>query len=108
MANIEHITPADGNVFADLGFEDAENLKLRATLMRAIIQWIEDSGLDDKGAAETLGLNALGLSQVRHGQIDKFTIDQLILMLSKVGVHATVTVKTPPSTPALGSSTPVR
>jgi len=42
---IEHITPANVNIFEDLGLPDAANLKLRSQLMVEVLQYFEESGL---------------------------------------------------------------
>jgi len=40
---IRHITPAEGNIFEDLGFAPAEamKLKIKADLMIQLTQWIK-------------------------------------------------------------------
>ncbi len=70
--------------------------------MRAVIQWIEGNGLDDKDAAKALGIDARDWSQIRSGQIEKCTIDRLFLMLSKVGVEVAMTFKLPSDATTLG------
>lgn len=44
---IRHVTPAGGNVFADLGFEpeEAAKLKIRSQLMMEISEWIKEQQL---------------------------------------------------------------
>jgi len=42
----EHITPADGNVFADLGLKDAKKLKARAHLRLERERQTKKPGLD--------------------------------------------------------------
>ena len=50
---IRHVTPKDGNVFADLGFAPGEavKLKIKAELMIKITAWIKDNGLSQYDAA---------------------------------------------------------
>lgn len=95
MTSISHITPADGNVFADLGFEDAANLKIRAALMRAVIQWAQQSDLKDEDAAKRLGVGTQRLSEIRSGRLDKCSIERLVMMLSRVGIQVMMTLKQP-------------
>lgn len=89
---IEHTTPADGNIFADLGLEDAENLKLRSTLMIEIIHYVEESGLTQAQAAKALGTTQPRLNDILNGHIEKCTIDRLVNMLASVGRHVTISV----------------
>ncbi len=67
---ITHRTPADGNIFADLGFPPEEAARLLAeadqvidekrvlkqTLMAEIACWIDDQNLKQAQAAEILGI----------------------------------------------------
>ncbi len=65
--DVTHITPADGNVFADLGLDDAENLRLRAQLMIEVKRFVEDSGLKQREAAKAMGTTETRLSEILHG-----------------------------------------
>ncbi len=87
------ITPADGNVFADIGFDpdEAANLKIRANLMIALRDIIEKKKLRQHQAAELFGVNRPEVSNLVNGQIQKFSIDKLIMMLERSG--KTVEVK---------------
>jgi predicted XRE-type DNA-binding protein len=91
---VEHVTPAGGNVFEDLGFspEEAENLKIRAVLMDAIEDLIESRGLTQQRAAELLGTTQPRVSDLVRGKINEFTIDSLVRMLSHAGVRVEVQV----------------
>jgi predicted XRE-type DNA-binding protein len=92
---IEHVTPADGNVFADLGFppEEAENLKVRSSLMIEIIRLIRDRGLKQKQAAELFGVSQPRISELMHSRIDEFSIDSLINMLAHAGMTVDVSIR---------------
>ena len=92
---IEHVTPADGNVFADLGFppEEAENLKVRSSLMNEIIRLVRDRGLKQKQAAELFGVSQPRISELMRGKIDEFSIDSLINMLAHAGMTADVSIR---------------
>jgi predicted XRE-type DNA-binding protein len=63
----------------------AQNLKIRSELMIALRQYIEDSGLDQKKAAEVFGVHQPRISDLMRGKIDKFTIDMLVNMLARIG-----------------------
>jgi predicted XRE-type DNA-binding protein len=93
---IEHTTPVGGNVFADLGFpgEEAENLKIRSTLMIQIRKIIERDQLRQVDAAERFGVSQPRISDLVRGKIDEFTIDSLVNMLAHAGFHVEVTVPT--------------
>jgi predicted XRE-type DNA-binding protein len=86
---IEHITPADGNIFADLGFspEEAANLKIRSDLMLVILQIMADNQLKQAQAAKLFSVTQTRISDVRRGKIDEFTIDSLVDMLTHAGIR---------------------
>ncbi len=87
-----HITPADGNIFADLELPDAENLKLRLDLMVAVRQWVEQSGLTQTEASKKLKTSQPLLNDVLQGRYERFTIDRLVKMLAAVGKRISISV----------------
>ena len=82
------------NVFRDLGFgvEEAENLRIRAALMVELTEKIRRARLTQKEAAATLGVTQPRISDLMRGRINVFSIDTLIVMLSRVGVKTTIRV----------------
>ena len=89
------VTKSGGNVFEDLGFDgtDAENLKLRAQLMRELDTLIHKSGLSQSEAAELLGIHQSRVSDLVRGKIDRFSIDMLVKLLARTGRHVEIKVK---------------
>jgi predicted XRE-type DNA-binding protein len=90
----ERVTRSSGNVFKDLGFspEEAENLKVRATLMRSLKRLIEDSGMTQGMAAEVFGVTQPRVSDLMRGKIELFSIDTLVNMLALAGQHVEISV----------------
>jgi predicted XRE-type DNA-binding protein len=92
---VEHVTPAGGNIFLDLGFppEEAENLKIRSRLMGEMIRTIRERGLKQKKAAELFGVSQPRISDLTRGKIDEFSIDALINMLAHAGMTVDVSIR---------------
>jgi predicted XRE-type DNA-binding protein len=90
-----HVTPAGGNVFADLGFAsaEAENLKLRAALIGELRRIT--AGMPQREAANLLGVTQPRISHLVRGQIDLFTIDTLVNMLAHAGARVRISVLRP-------------
>ena len=90
------ITPSSGNVFTDLGFgeEEAEHLRVRSDLMIAVRKLIEERKLTQSGAAKLMGVTQPRISDLVRGRIDLFSIDALVGMLARAGVHVEVVVST--------------
>lgn len=66
---------------------DAENMKLRAELMRAIITHIEKKHLTQSAAAKLMDVTQPRISDLVRGKIDLFSIDMLVNMASAAGLH---------------------
>lgn len=93
------VTPAGGNVFADLGFGAAEAQTLQAQsqriisdkiaikekLMGELALWIDTENLKQADAAQILGVTRPRVSDVINRKTPKFTIDALVDMLARTG-----------------------
>ncbi len=91
---ITHITPENGNVFEDLGFDhqEAAKLKIKAQLMCQISEWIKEKQLKQDEASRLLHVTRPRVSDVLRGKSGKFTIDALVDMLERIGKHVSVQV----------------
>lgn len=89
------VTKSSGNVFEDLGFDtaEAENLKLRAQLMRELEKLIHDARLNQSDAAELLNIHQSRVSDLVRGKIDRFSIDTLVKLLARAGRQVEIKVK---------------
>ena len=87
---IEHETPADGNIFAELGFPEAEaeRLNARSDLMIEIHRTIQQRGMSRKEAAKLCGVSPQRITTLMRGHIDSFTDDDLLGMLAHAGMRA--------------------
>lgn len=73
------------NVFADLGFSNAEELLLRAKLVATITQFIEKKGLTRAQIAERTALDKPKVSRLLRGQLSDFSADHLLVILNRLG-----------------------
>lgn len=83
------IVTAGENLFLALGFppHEAEILQLRAELMGQLRLWIQDHGLTQAEAAERLGVTQARVSDLVRGKWKKFSLDMLLTLAVKVGMH---------------------
>lgn len=81
------ITESSGNVFVDLGFEPAEAaiLQMRADLMSDLRSYIESTKLTKSQAARKLGIPQSRISDLMRGKWEKFSLEMLITLESRVG-----------------------
>jgi len=69
------------------GPQEAESMKLRAQLMRAIVDRIERRKLSQVEAARILGVSQPRVSDLTRGKIDKFALDVLVNMAVALGIR---------------------
>ena len=86
------ITPSSGNVFADLGFDEAEAqvLTLRAELMVQLERQLKARKLTQVAASRLLGVSQSRVSDLVRGKADKFSLDMLVLFAARLGVPARI------------------
>jgi len=63
----------------------AENMKLRAALMRALGAHIEKSDWTQSEAAQRLGVTQPRISDLKRGKIELFALDTLVNMAAAAG-----------------------
>ena len=91
------VTPSSGNVFADLGFSDAEELKAKADLVIQIIQIIDERGLKQTEAAEIMGIDQPKVSALVRCKLDGFSMERLYRFLNALGHDVQIVVKPKPN-----------
>lgn len=74
---------------------EAENMKLRAKLMRAITDHIEREKLSQADAAKLLAVTQPRISDLVRGKIDLFSIDTLVNMLTAAGLQVDLKIARP-------------
>lgn len=84
-ANADKIEPGRGNVFADLGFRDAEERLLKAKLATKIAQLIEQKGWTQAQTAARTGLDQPKVSHLLRGRLSGFSADRLFAILNRLG-----------------------
>jgi predicted XRE-type DNA-binding protein len=83
-----------GNVFLDLGFppEEAALLKMRSDLMGDLREFVRNSKLTQAEAARRLGVSQSRVSDLVRGKWQKFSLEMLITLASRVGHKVEVRV----------------
>ncbi len=73
--------------------EEAENLRVRSQLMRALTRTVKSWELSQKEAAERLHVTQPRLNDLLKGKIDKFSLDALVNMLAGANLQIEIEVK---------------
>jgi predicted XRE-type DNA-binding protein len=83
------------DVFSDLGFSaaEAENLRIRSAMMRALVSYIRKSELTQARAAKALGVSQPRISDLMRGKIHLFSIDNLVILLAAAGLRVDLKIK---------------
>ena len=85
---------SSGNVFADLGVDNPEEMLAKAELALTILDAIEQRGLTQRQAAELLETDRTNISKLKRGnELRKFTFDRLLSWLIKLDRDVILTVK---------------
>ena len=79
------IHDSSGNVFADLGFEDAEELLTKSELVAQILKTIRARRLTQARAAELMGITQPKVSVLLSSRLDGFSTERLFRFLNSLG-----------------------
>jgi predicted XRE-type DNA-binding protein len=91
------VTQGSGNVFADLGLPDADELLAKARLASAISDIIAGRHLSQAAAAQLLGTTQPNISNLANGRLEGFSLERLTRFLNALGRDVEIVVKRRPS-----------
>lgn len=74
-----------GNVFADVGFPNAEDALVKAQLAARIADMIERRGLSQAQAARVLKVDQPKVSALERGRLSGFSVERLMRFLLLLG-----------------------
>ena len=94
MTDTNHIEfeESSGNVFADLGMEDAEERLVRAQLGFHVVTLLKNRDLKQKDAAILLDIAQPDVSHLMNGHFSRFTTDKLLGFLKKLEQKVTIEI----------------
>lgn len=90
-----------GNVFADLGLDNPEELLAKAQLAVTIHDIIEAKGLTQAQAAELMGIDQPKVSKIIRGRLSEFSTEWLLARLLNMGLDVDIVIHT--SSPKVGT-----
>ena len=82
-----------GNVYADLGYKNADEMLVKAQLVAKIAEIIQRKGLTQVEAAKLLGLTQPKVSAMLRGQFRGFSERKLIDCLTSLGRDVQIVIK---------------
>lgn len=90
------VTTSSGNVFADLGFPDAEERLLKASLAIQIERILRQRKLTPTTSAKLLGVDQSTVLQIRHGRLADFSTDRLLGFVRALGRDVDIVIHARP------------
>lgn len=96
----ESIVRGTGNVFADLGYADADERQTKLRLAHAINSVMTRQRLTQAGAAERLGVNQPKVSALANYRLNGFSVERLMTFLTELDQDVEIVIKKKPRTRA--------
>ena len=85
-----------GNVFRELGRDNADVEQLKALLAAEIIKALDRDRLTVRAAHARTGFAAADFSRIRNADLARFTADRLMSILNRLGSHVDVKIRVRP------------
>ena len=93
---IEEVARSSGNVFADLGFPDAEERQTKVRLAAAINQLLNQRRLSQTAVARQLGINQPKVSALRNYKLEGFSVERLMRFLTTLDQDIKIVIRNKP------------
>ncbi|MGE0853997.1 MAG: helix-turn-helix domain-containing protein [Hyphomicrobiaceae bacterium] len=90
------ITRGAGNVFANLGYRDADKRQTKLRLAHAINGVAARRRLNQAAAAEKLGVNQPKVSAVANYKLDGFSVERLMTFLTALDQDVEIVIRKKP------------
>jgi len=87
------VVRGSGNVFRDLGHENADVEQFKAILATEIIKVLDRGHLSVRAAHVKTGFAAADFSRIRNADLGRFTVDRLISIINRLGSRVEVKIK---------------
>lgn len=81
-----------GNIFADLGLEDADELFARAQIGFCVFKILKERKLKQREIAALLGIAQSDVSHLMNGHFSRFTTDKLLSFLKRLDRKVTIQI----------------
>jgi len=90
------VEKSTGNVYADLGYADSDDMLVKAQIVAKIAEIISRRRLTQEQAAEILGLTQPKISRLLRGQFRGVSERRLLRCLTKLGRDVQIVVRLTP------------
>lgn len=81
------------NIFADLGYADADTHLLKARLVSRLHDVISERGLTQTEAAKKIGISQPDVSRLLNGHFRDVSVERLMRLLTKLGCAVEIVIR---------------
>ena len=92
----QRVVRGSTNVFADLGYPDADERQTKLRLAHAINTTIGEQGLTQLPAAHRLGVSQPKISALANYQLDGFSVERLMTFLTALDQDVDIVIRRKP------------
>lgn len=92
MTEETKVHSGSGNVFADLGLPNSDELLIKAELVHQVSELISEQKLTQVEAAEILGIDQPKVSALVRGKLSGFSTERLFRFLNALGSNVEIRV----------------
>lgn len=97
MSHEIKVQSSNGNIFADMGLQNPEELLIKAELVRQISKIIATRKITQTKAAQILGIDQPKVSALLSGKLSGFSTERLLRFLNLLGNDVEIRVKMKPN-----------
>jgi predicted XRE-type DNA-binding protein len=87
------VVRGSGNIFRDLGRDNADADQLKSILAAEIIKALDRESLSVRAAHDRTGFAAADFSRIRNADLGRFTVDRLMAILNGLGSRIEIKVR---------------
>jgi predicted XRE-type DNA-binding protein len=80
---------SSGNVFADLGLADADELLMRGKIGIQVLRILKQRNLKQREISQIFGISQLEVSHLMNGEFQRFSEDKLLIFLKRLDPEIT-------------------
>jgi predicted XRE-type DNA-binding protein len=93
--DVIEIHEGSGNVFADIGRKNADELYARAHIGIEVLRILEERNLKQREIGELLGINQSEVSHLMNGRFSRFSEGKLMTFLKRLDREVTLVITQP-------------
>jgi predicted XRE-type DNA-binding protein len=87
------VVRGSGNIFRDLGADNADAQQFKAILAAEIIKALDREHLTVRAAHSRTGIAAADFSRIRNADLGRFSVDRLMSIINRLGSRIEVKVR---------------